>query len=68
MNKCTFDNGNQCNALLTKECENCSFRKTKEELIEGRQKAKARIEKLPAGYRRAIKEKYYTRGNGNEEV
>jgi radical SAM protein with 4Fe4S-binding SPASM domain len=30
MNKCAFDNGNQCNALLTKECENCSFRKTKD--------------------------------------
>ena len=68
MNKCAFDKGDKCTALLTQDCENCSFRKTKEELLKGRQKAKARIDELPAGLRRAIKAKYYTRGNGNEEV
>lgn len=63
MNHCAFDKGDKCAALLTRNCENCSFRKTEEELIAGRQKAKEMLEKLPEEHRKAIEEKYYGRGN-----
>ena len=68
MEKCVFDKGEKCVALLTRNCENCSFRKTKEELIAGRRKAKEMLDKLPEEYRKAIIEKYYGRNSVTYEL
>ena len=62
MCKCAFDKGDKCNALIVRDCEKCSFRKTQEELAEGRAKAKILLERLPEEYRAAIEDKYYGRG------
>ena len=59
MDKCAFERGNTCVALNRKECENCAFRKTKEELQRGRQKAFAHINSLPVVERVHILETYY---------
>lgn len=58
MNNCVFARGNECDALKTKQCAGCSFCKTKEELIEGRQKAVDRINNLPEKVRKHIIHKY----------
>lgn len=59
MENCVFDKGETCSALTTHNCENCSFCKTKQELIDGREKARERIESLPKKQYDAIKQKYY---------
>lgn len=59
MNDCVFEKGRSCTALRHKECNNCTFRKTKEELIEGRQKALDRVRTLPEIKRLYINIKYY---------
>lgn len=68
MCNCTFDKGENCAALVTHDCEKCSFRKTKEELLAGRRKAKARLDKLPEKKRKSIEEKYYIRNGTKHEV
>ena len=60
MKICVFDNGEECDALREKNCVGCPFRKTPEELKEGRRKAFERIEKLPLAERIVIHRKYYT--------
>lgn len=62
MNNCAFDRDDKCAALVTRDCENCSFRKTKAELIAGRRKANELLEKLPEEQRKAIESKYYGGG------
>lgn len=57
--KCAFDKGNSCEALVTHNCEKCSFRKTKEEVIAGRQKAKEILARLPKEQQDAINNKYH---------
>lgn len=59
MNECAFDRGNECVALERKKCEGCRFRKTKEELMAGRQKFFARLPLLPRVERIHILETYY---------
>lgn len=68
MNNCTFDKGNKCTALTTRNCEGCAFRKTKEELNEGREKAKAILDRLPKEQYEAIKNKYYGRDSVNHGI
>ena len=68
MENCTFDKGDKCVALTKRDCEGCPFRKTKEELLEGRRRAKARRDKLPAHERQAIEEKYYGKDNVRFEI
>ena len=58
MDKCAFDMGETCSALAARVCENCSFRKTEQELIEGREKAKKLLDRLPPDKRKAIELKY----------
>ena len=58
MKICVFDNGEECDALREKNCFGCPFRKTPEELKEGRRKAYERIEKLPLSERIVIHRKY----------
>lgn len=58
MDECVFNHGRTCSALTVKSCKHCPFRKTKEQLEEGRQKAKARIASLPEDIQRAIVDKY----------
>ena len=62
MNKCAFDNGCKCMALEEKQCLGCSFRKSQEELVSGRQKAAKRVVNLPDKIRVHILRKYYDRG------
>lgn len=59
MKECTFDKGKKCAALVTHDCEKCSFRKTKEELLEGRRKAIALLARLPKEKREVIEDKYH---------
>ena len=61
MNDCAFNNDKKCIALNKKKCAGCPFRKTQEELNEGRQKALKRISKLPPKTQAHILTKYYTR-------
>ena len=56
---CAFDREEKCAALKEKICFGCSFYKTKEELMEGREKAAIRVSRLEPTYRRNIKDKYY---------
>ncbi len=63
MNKCAFDNEHNCTALNKMKCRGCSFRKTKEELAEGRQKAEKHIRTLPKDIQMHIQRKYYACGN-----
>lgn len=57
--KCAFDFGRHCSALITKHCENCSFKKTKTQLAEGRERAMGLLDRLPKQERDAILVKYY---------
>lgn len=59
MNKCAFDVEKRCSALKEKCCEGCHFRKTNEELIKGREKAKERVDSLPKSLKEHILIKYY---------
>lgn len=59
MNNCAFDRDKFCAALKEKQCEGCAFYKTKEELIEGRQKAAERLDNLPIRQKIHIARKYY---------
>ena len=59
MSKCVFENGNTCEALHTRNCEKCTFRKTRQELIEGRKRAWELLEKLPTARLERIEKKYY---------
>ena len=59
MIKCAFDREEKCTALTVKECEKCTFRKSKDELDEGRERAKDLLERLPREQREAIYDKYY---------
>ena len=58
---CAFDQGKRsCAALNVKKCENCRFRKSNNELIEGRERAAARIKTFTKEYQAHIKSKYYS--------
>ena len=59
MDKCFAENKGRCTALKIKECEECSFFKTKEEAEEGRMKAIERIDSLNKERRDHINEIYY---------
>lgn len=59
MIKCAFDREEKCKVLTVKECEKCTFRKSKDELNEGRERAKDLLERLPQEHREAIYDKYY---------
>jgi hypothetical protein len=50
---------NSCTALKVKQCEGCSFYKTKEQFELGQQKALERIRSLDAERQKHIFEKYY---------
>ena len=65
MNKCAFDRDGMCTALSEKQCVGCRFRKTEEELKEGRQKATERLISLPQSTQIRIARKYYNRGTIN---
>lgn len=56
--KCAFDRGTFCTALSEKDCRGCAFRKTTEELYEGRERAYDRICSLPDELQDHIREKY----------
>lgn len=68
MEKCTFDKGEKCVALSVHDCEGCPFRKTKEELLAGRRKARAMLNKLPQERRDAIDKKYYGKDSVRYEI
>lgn len=59
MDKCAFDLGNKCHAVTDKVCLGCKFRKTKEELKAGREKATKRLMTLDRTLLNDINRKYY---------
>lgn len=59
MQKCAFECRNHCTALDEKRCIGCTFRKTQEELVEGRTKAFERINSLPTPKRLYILRTYH---------
>ena len=59
MKRCAFEHGEYCDALTTKNCERCSFRKSPEALEEGRKKALCRLYMLPTSKLKKITDKYY---------
>ena len=63
MTECAFENdfNGECSAMTEKKCQGCKFRKTKEELEEGRKKARERFDALPADLRTYLKQKYNLR-------
>ena len=65
MNNCVFDRDGTCVALNEKQCVACSFRKTEQELNEGRQKATDRLISLPKSTQIHIARKYYNRSTIN---
>ena len=65
MNKCAFDRDGKCIALCGKQCIACAFRKTEDELNDGRQKATDRLLSLPKSTRIHIARKYYGKGSLN---
>lgn len=68
MSKCAMDRGTKCIALTTHECETCAFRKTKDELLAGRRRARILLERLPDEQRKTIEDKYYGRNNVRHEI
>ena len=59
MKRCAFDKGDFCTILKCKECSFCTFKKTREELIKGRQRAMIRINGLPTPKRSYIIHTYH---------
>lgn len=59
MNECVCLRDGKCMALRETKCENCGFRKTREERDAGRKKAMERIESLPPDLYAHIRMKYY---------
>lgn len=57
-NECVFNWGRKCTALTQKNCESCRFRKTREELEAGRQRAQERVNSLPEDQQAHIRRKY----------
>lgn len=56
---CAFEKVGGCIALKDKQCFCCHFFKTREELEEGRDKARLRINELPPEEKIYISRKYY---------
>jgi hypothetical protein len=65
---CVFSIRTKCEVLTEKNCEGCHFRKTREELQQGRAKATERIRSLPLNKQEHIRLKYYTRCRGEQNV
>lgn len=61
MIKCAFDGEDKCLVLLEKSCEKCSFFKSKQKLIEGREKAEKRLKSLSDKKQSVIYDKYYSK-------
>lgn len=59
MDKCAFEVGCVCAALTKKKCDKCSFRRSEEDLREGRRKASERIKTLPEEQQKHIASTYY---------
>lgn len=58
MERCVFEKNHWiCEALSVKKCDGCAFRKTPEELAEGREKAMKRLLSIEGG--KALYRKYH---------
>ena len=66
MSKCVFAEGKSCKALSEKYCTGCPFRKTKEELEDGRDRAAELFYRLSPEKRKAIRKKYYAERSGDD--
>ena len=66
MSKCVFAEGKSCKALSEKYCSGCTFKKTKEELEDGRDRAAELFYRLPPEKRKAIRKKYYSERSGDD--
>lgn len=61
--KCVFSRNGRCLCLTRKHCVECSFKKTREQLDDGRAKALEHIRTLPEEHQLSIYDKYYNRVN-----
>ena len=59
MDKCAFDLEEKCTALTKKQCKDCAFYKTKEQLNEVRKRALRLLSKFTPEQRQAFRERYY---------
>lgn len=59
MGRCVYDNGYACEALASRKCEGCTFKKTRSELIKGKKASRELLEKLPERQLEHIRKKYY---------
>lgn len=65
MIKCAFDvKEGECAVLNEKSCEKCRFFKSREKLLEGREKAEKRVKRLPKELQHYIYDKYYSKRLG----
>jgi hypothetical protein len=55
---CAFEHGTKCVALTDKDCIGCHFKKTREELAEGRKRARMLLARLPEEQQKEIRKKY----------
>lgn len=58
MSVCCFKLEKRCAVLKEMQCRGCSFRKTRAELLEGREKALDRLLSLPPEVRNPLIQKY----------
>lgn len=65
MKECYFDLGRDCGCLVEKKCSGCHFRKTREEVFEGRKKSMDRLKELCSYVR--FYEKYHGSFNPEEQ-
>lgn len=59
MNECVFERNRKCAALIVKNCENCKFRKTKEEFELGQKKAIEKVASMPYNRVKLFEELYH---------
>ena len=59
MNNCVFERKAKCAALTVKSCEDCKFRKTKEEFELGQKNAIKKVASMPHDRVKLFEEMYH---------
>ena len=67
MNDCVFERRAKCAALIVKNCENCKFRKTKEEFELGQKKAIEKVARMPHNRVKLFEELYHRKYEVSED-
>ena len=67
MNDCVFERNRRCAALTVKNCENCKFKKTKEEFELGQKNAIKKVASLPFTRVKLFEELYHRKYEVSED-